>query len=484
MLNRYTELTFVSMLSDPDLASKIRFFDPESLHREWSVYEDPLWQEINEIVNSPDEKDSDSDLPPFNIIDAEQSISDEGVRLDIVGKFELFDGLSIDVSFQGIYSNPESQKDRAFKLDPARAFNNFSLEARLHGSDKRQEDIFANIKLHDDKTSFVDGVVQRRVGQTGRIEAGLHSITKVRRIAAIYENLHIKDALASLAQHLQIFESTLAKYGQTALTELTIEEAVVFGGGKVNFLPYAKFSSAKETTAGLALPSYNAPFTVNFSYRTQVTEDDSYWEVIVVGNGLTKLLRLPTDIRVRELEPGVNVKTVAQTFEFIKGALGFVDIDPDDISVNTYAAFFNDHLIKAREEIKQKDPDYQPLVLTDHECNKHIGNHYTYTGRNKSDSLIFRTLDSFFVFEAMINLVRQNPFIEIDELAFDEEVQLRLGRDEDLRRRFMIFYDLFNEDAENVFKNLRARDPAYARARELDNEYHEKQSAEYSQENT
>jgi len=323
--------------------------------------------------------------------------------------------------------------------------------------------------------------VQQRVGQTGRIEAGLHSITKVRRIAAIYENLHIKDAVNSLAQHLRIFESTLDEYGQTAVTELTIEEAVQFEGGRVKFLPYAKFSSVKETTTGLALPSYKASFRVNFEYGTQLAADDSYWEVVLEGE-LTKVFRLPTEVRLSLHETSDNVKTLSQTFGCIKGALGIHDVDPDDFVDGTYAAIFEDQLIKAREEMKLKDPNYQPLVLIDREANKHIGNHYT-VQRHLSDILTFRTLDSFFAFEAIIDLVRQNPFIEIDELVFNAEVQNRLGRDEDLRRRFMTFYELFVEDPEKAYQNFRARDPAYARARELDNEYHENQREERPQEN-
>ena len=82
MLEQYKDLTFVSMLKDLNLFSKVKLFDPDSLDREWPEYEDPLWQEISGIVNLRGNTGiyDDPNRPPFIILDAEKSSTEKGIQ--------------------------------------------------------------------------------------------------------------------------------------------------------------------------------------------------------------------------------------------------------------------------------------------------------------------------------------------------------------------------------------------------------------------
>lgn len=466
-------------------ADSPEFFESEAVKekRKRNVHDNPLHVQLSELISAPA---FDSGMEPqFHILEAQQIAGVESKKLELIGHYELFDGVRVDVAFSGVYGAPKQER-RETDLRPEEAFSSFTLEARLHNADGRQKAVFSAIRLsdsHNDDFRFRDGML-RYSKPRGRdwlgnenVAAGLVRIAHLGVIAALYEALHERAVLNAVAQkHGKFLESLVAIGEKPQNVEFTVEEAFYINKGYGKFFPFVRFAASREgNVQGIVLARSTAKplFAVTFSYNTQLAREDECWNVKVEGQ-LMNMLQVVAYAHYKDLKlPSPVEKTVA-TINFVKGALGFTVYDPKDSVGGGYKNIFDDCLLNAREEVKSVHPDYEPLVLTFGESNLHVVHDDLGFGK-KNETFEFRTLSSYHVFDALIALVRSNPLIEVKALISNDEVQKRLDHDPTLKRRFMTYSECYAQNPVRPWQLFNARDPAFVRAKELEEQYHSRE---------
>ncbi len=454
------------------LKGGLHTFDPD-VARKAPRYKDPVKREINKLISSRRTQLYQGRRPPFQILEVEKSSSDDSRYLKLLGIYETFDGVAIDITFEGRYGDP-SEKGPPNWLKPEDCFKSFDLEARVGNADSRQSGIFSQITLYTEESRFSNGTLRRTFRQRDYdpVNAGLYIVRQIGEIAAVYEHLHFPPVLLSLEEQRQRYVESLESIGENAIDiNISIKESPAFRRGYAYFFPYVRFSSTKkEGPMAIALMDQvpNEPYSVTFEYGTELAMEDNYWNVIMEGPELMTLVNLPYETRIGDLELPENVAKVTTTLKFIMDGLMFTAVDPGDPISNMYKSMFDDALVKAREEIKQSNPGYQPLVTIFGEENRHVMERGF---ERDPETLEFGSLEAYHAFDSLFSLFRQRPFIDIDGLVFDPEVRRRLDLYPDIKRRFMTYYDCHKQDPKNAFSLFRALDPAYTRAQEIHEKY-------------
>lgn len=443
--------------------------------REIPHYDDPekealnlqinLWRNI-QLYPSP--------RPTFLILEAQKETRGESKHLAVLGYYELFDGVRIDVKFEGEYGDPSEDKIRGDWLKPENCFRSFDFEARVQNADDRQIGLFSQIEPFSEDNTFYNGVLHRS-RQKDRFKfmppslgGELHNIVEVGRIAQMYEYLHDPHALQALALHRQKFINSLLPFGET-LTNINInlKEGFVWGGGEPRSLPYAQLSATREGTAGIVLRDRlpREPYSITFRYNTELAKKEAILNAGARGGQLIALINLSYQAWIEHIELTGDVGEVANTVDFIMRSLMFIRHNQHDSVDNMYAGMFDDSLKAAREEMRQANPDYQPLVPTFEEQNRHIES--SSFGYHEEERLEFVSLEAFYIFEGMLNVLRRNPQIGIDGLLSDFDVQARMEKSPQLKRRILIYSDCYKKDPKEALSLFQSLDPAYARAEQL-----------------
>ena len=473
------------LLSRAPTTKPFRFFDLDNDNREWPSYEKALERELDAILNvRPRQEDSfQINRPPFRIISAKRTAGEGKMQLELHGTYETYDGVTVEVNFQGTYGDPKDVGILSPELEANQAFSAYALEARLLGADARQQDTFSRLIGRDSDIRFRNGSMHCRVrdGKFSFSDPALNKIHQIGKLVAMYDGAHIREVIQEITAKRAEFLKTLKDYGECVEdVEISIKELVTPQErldsiievvrsqffeyvSTVNFAAYKSYASKHPVLQGKEAAS------VSFSYDTMLFEDWGLWEIRLSWKPFFDILGLLQHARINHMELPANVQKTAGNLQFILDALGFQEFNPHDSRTNMYCGVFDEALLKAREEQAIVNPDYRPLIQTREESNLRVEKDSDY---GQAEELMFKSLTAYRVFDALILAFENNPLGEAGELARDKEVQHRLDCDPVLKKRFMTFFDCYNRDPCNAWKLYRAMDPVLNRAEELEDAMH------------
>ncbi len=468
------------------LVKPIKFFDPNEVKREWPQYEDPLTQRINEIINT-------NGYIPFQILSATRTKEGEKERLELKGKYETFDGLTVEVTFKGIYGDSE-KTGLAPPLPEDDSFSSYDLEARVIGADPRQERVFSMIGLRDRDIRFSDSQlrdIKPEYKFAGWSEAGLDKIKKIGKIVAIYEQLHVRDLIWAILEKRDKFKEELANipFGDYKLDlqvmefEAPDEETNFlirhFRNIAYEFIPIVRIKAIKE----------NEVYTTTINYDSALGRDDAVWTIDVKWHHLNKIFDLHEKARLANWEkPGAitipeEINALYRRIQFVLDAFGFHYRDPNDIVENSYADQFDSAVLDARQEILERNPKYKPSYITAYEGNVYLLDNWNMISDGKLEDRILRLRNGneFGAFESMMlraftyeeSRRQRTKGASMGPLVLDYSVRSHLDRDPELKRRVTTFYDIYKRYPEHTRQKYNESDPAYVRGREIDKQRHE-----------
>ncbi len=479
------------------LVKPIKFFDPDEANREWPQYEDPLTQRINEIINT-------NRYIPFQILSAIRTREDEKERLELKGKYETFDGLTVEVTFKGVYGNPE-KTGLAPPLAEDDSFSSYDLEARVIGADPRQERVFSMIGLRDRDIRFSSSQlrdIKPEYKFAGWSEAGLDKIKKIGKIVGIYEHLHIRDLIGAIFEKRNKFQEELANipFGDYRLDlqvmefEAPDEETNFlvrhFRNIAYEFIPVVRIKAIKE----------NDVYTTTINYDSALGREDAVWTIDVKWPYLNTIFNLHEEVRLaNSTKPGSvtlpeEINSLYRRIEFVLDAFGFHYKDPNDIVRNSYDDAFDSAVLDARQEVLERDPAYKPLYITAYEGNVYLLDNGNFISDVKPEDRVLRLRDGneFGAFESMVlqaithqenrkqrifrwfaeKVLRQKD-ASMRPLVTYKSVRFHFDHDPELKHRVMTFYDIYKRYPEHARSRYNERDPAYVRGGEIDKQRHE-----------
>lgn len=475
------------------LVKPIKFFDPNEVNREWPQYEDPLTQRVNEIINT-------NGYIPFQILSATRTKEGEKERLELKGKYETFDGLTVEVTFKGIYGDPE-KTGLAPPLPEDDSFSSYDLEARVIGADPRQERVFSMIGLRDRDIRFSSGRLKDIKPEYRFVSissAGLDKIRKIGKIVAIYEQLHIRDLIGAILEKRDKFKEELANipFGDYRLDlqvmefEAPDEETNFlirhFRNIAYEFIPVVRIKAIKE----------NEVYTTTINYDSALGRDDAVWTIDFRWPHLNTIFDSHEKARLANFDKLGSVPipkefdALYRRIEFVLDAFGFHYRDPNDTVVNGYHDAFDGAVLDARQEILERNPKYKPLYITAYEGNVYLLDNWNMISDGKLEDRILRLRNGneYGAFESMMlraftyeesrrqrtseKVLRQKG-ASMRPLVSDYSARFHFDRDPELKRRVMTFYDIYKRDPENARRKYNESDPAYVRGVELDKQRHE-----------
>ena len=479
------------------LVKPIKFFDPNEANSEWPQYEDLLTQRINEIINT-------DGYVPFQILSAARIREGEKERLELKGKYETFDSLTVEVTFKGIYGDPK-RTGLAPPLPEDDSFSSYDLEARVIGADPRQERIFSMIGLRDRDIRFRADRLRDTKPEyrfAGWSEAGLDKIKKIGKIVGIYENLHIRDLIGAILEKRDKFQEELANipFGDYKL-DLQVREFEV-PDEETNFLLRHLRNIAYEFIPVVRIKAIeeNKVYTTTINYDSVLGKDDAVWTIDVKWPRLNNIFYVHEEARLVNLtKPGSvtipkEIDALYRRISFVLDAFGFHYRDPNDMRMAGYDDAFDHAVLDARQEVLERNPKYEPLYTTAYEGNVYLLDNWNIISDRKPEDRILRLRDEkeYGAFESMMLKAftyeenrRQRIFRWFAEKVLHQKdasmrplvsyssVRLHFDRDPELKRRVMTFYDIYKRDPEHARRKYNERDPAYVRGREIDKQRHE-----------
>lgn len=352
--------------TETGLVKPIKFFDPNEVNREWHQYEDPLTQRINEIINT-------NGYIPFQILSATRTKEDEKERLELKGKYETFDGLTVEVTFKGIYGDAK-KTGLAPPLPEDDSFSSYDLEARVIGADPRQERVFSMIGLRDRDIRFRGGRLidtKPEYRFAGWSEAGLDKIKKIGKIVGVYEHLHIRDLIGAILEKRDKFKEELANipFGDYKLDLQVMEFEAPdedtnflirhFRNIAYEFIPIVRIKAIKE----------NDVYTTTINYDSALGRDDAVWTINVRWPSLNRIFDLHEKARLTNFDKPRSVPipkefdALYRRIEFVLDAFGFHYKDPNDMRMAGYDDAFDHAVLDARQEVLERNPKYKPRYI-------------------------------------------------------------------------------------------------------------------------
>jgi hypothetical protein len=472
------------------LINPVQFFDPDSVKREGQEYSDPLSQQINQIIN-------DGNYLPFNIISAAKTNQNGEEKLELRGEYKTFDGLTIDVSFKGVYGDPEKNAFLSLPLKKEDAFWSFDLEARVIGADIRQERIFSLIGLRDQNVGFFESRLHHEKYKSNfapDTASGFDNIRKIGKIVAIYEQVHIKELVKEIFDKKRKFEQELSGIN---FTDYKLEiKLMEFQGPDdeldsiakhmrdiaFEFIPVARMKAIKEDKL----------YTVTINYDSAIGKDNSIWSIDMEWPYLMKILNINVLNEYNDALKAGPKKELPGEFSrlhhsimFVMDAFGFRWHDTEDFVSNASISTFDDCVLEARKEVLKTKIKYCPLYLTITESNIRLIDDeelFSRTPNLYEGILRFRKKEDYAAFQLMAvkallgntkesrmeylyrwvsdNVLRQKG-TEMRYLVKDAYVQMLLDKEPQLKRRVMTFYECYRKDPENARELFNKLDPAY-----------------------
>lgn len=452
-ISKTLESLLVSLRENQGVIKKIRYFEPDKYISYWPTYSDPVYQEINNIINKEGYR-------PFYIDSAAKTKKDGQELLELKGHYDTFDGLKIEIKFLGKYGDPKDHIGLFGPQTKEDSFSSFTLEAKVIGADSRQEKIFSSIVMRDSSLSFRNNILSLREYEERMYKTSHIALEKIRRIGKIitlYDGVHMKEKIEEIADKIPFFMENIKKMQPRNLYDINLEIYEYQDNRDMNPIFKTLSDHVFEFMVFTRLYATDNK-SDNHHIRYEYAIEYDSWKIEVYWPSLNKLkhyFHLTKNI-------SEETKHLMQKINFAYAVLNIRGFDREDIVDNSYDLEFDQLIYEARKEIMKKNPEYEPLVRTAAE-----GTIIYYESEYpEQGTIVFNSKEEYLLFNTLIFKSIEHKDWSVKQLMKDKEVHLHINKDSSIKRRVMTYYDCYRQNPEKAYIFFCRKDPAYVLARE------------------
>lgn len=455
---------------------EIQFFEYDKYIQAKPKYLDPKWQELSDIIN----KDAYSIFTIDELSkDGIKSNPEEWVKLK--GHYDTFDGIHINVWFEGKYGNPENHVwyDKPNDND---SFESYVLKASFDSEQysNAQNLVLESIKLRDEYINFNNKELHHShnfiLGDftEGQSKSGLETIRKVGKIVNLYNGFYTKDKFSETFNEYHYFKTRMNEEGFKGKIDFEISE-FQSKMDELSFFHKKVLDSWYEFMAIISFKQYNS--NQNSSTEIKYEIEDHKFEIGFASKQLddyyTPSYQHDQDSS-KESEQYLNDKR--KLVRFIINCCAFRTVEDDFVEMS-YVMHGDTCLLEAREKIKEDKNEYKPLAKTIDESNL-IKLSYDY------EMNVWATLNSLEEYKFMNTALNVISILDTDEysienLLLDDNIDNILKDNPELNNRVhdmkKIYFEL-GDDYQDAFRKYVSKDPALELANKIAEENYKKEN--------